>query len=123
MSFDDEVHGRIKVDPDLLGDVVISRKDIGVAYHLAVVVDDAHQNISLVSRGEDLLPSTHVHRMLQVALELPEPRYHHHSLILDEQGQRLAKRCDSLSLQTLRESGQSPEDVLKHISSQASMPD
>lgn len=119
LSFYDQVHGTIELNPELLGDVVISRKDIGVAYHLAVVVDDAYQGITVVSRGEDLLPSTHVHRLLQAVLKLPEPVYHHHRLVLDEEGQRLAKRCDSLSIEHLRESGTSAEEVLQRITSLA----
>lgn len=115
LSFADELHGTIAIDPDLLGDVVLSRKDIATSYHLAVVVDDAFQGIDLVTRGEDLLPSTHVHRLLQALLGLPEPRYHHHRLITDEQGRRLAKRHDSLAIATLRERGLSPEELWERI--------
>lgn len=112
LAFQDLRFGEIPVNPALLGDVVLARKDIGTAYHLAVVVDDAFQQITHVTRGEDLLSSTHVHRLLQVLLDLPEPTYLHHSLVLDESGKRLAKRNDSLSIQALRESGLSPADVL-----------
>ena len=119
LTFTDQLHGIVTVDPALLGDVVITRKDIGVSYHLAVVVDDAHQDITLVSRGEDLLPSTHVHRLLQAALNLPEPEYHHHHLVVDDNGQRLAKRCDSLSIESLRQSGETAEAVLQRIRSLA----
>jgi glutamyl-Q tRNA(Asp) synthetase len=103
------------VNPDLLGDVILARKDIGPAYHLAVVVDDAFQQITHVTRGEDLLPSTHVHRLLQALLGLPEPVYLHHELVLDDQGKRLAKRCDSLSIATLREAGITPDEVISRI--------
>lgn len=116
LTFHDLRFGTIAVDPDLLGDVVLARKDIGTAYHLAVVVDDAFQEITHVTRGEDLLPSTHVHRLLQALLGLPEPVYLHHELVLDDQGKRLAKRCDSLSIAALREAGKSPEEVLKSSS-------
>ena len=112
LRFLDQLHGTIQVDPTLLGDVILARKDIATSYHLAVVVDDAFQEISLVTRGEDLLPSTHVHRLLQVLLNFPEPTYHHHRLITDEQGQRLAKRDESQTLQALRTAGQSPAQVL-----------
>lgn len=115
LSFRDLRHGTIAVDPELLGDVVLARKDIGTSYHLAVVVDDAFQEITHVTRGEDLLPSTHVHRLLQTLLALPEPLYLHHRLILDEHGRRLAKRQDSLSIRALRESGLTPEEVLARI--------
>ena len=117
LHIEDDLHGKLKVDPELLGDVVITRKDIGVSYHLAVVVDDAHQQITLVSRGDDLLPSTHVHRLLQQTLKLPEPRYHHHALMLDDKGERLAKRSDSLSIAALRKSGKSPSQLLEEIRS------
>jgi glutamyl-Q tRNA(Asp) synthetase len=112
LTFQDLRFSIIPVNPCLLGDVVLARKDIGAAYHLAVVVDDAFQNISHVTRGEDLLPSTHVHRTLQVLLGLPEPAYLHHRLVSDEHGQRLAKRCDALSIETMRQSGMTPDEVL-----------
>jgi glutamyl-Q tRNA(Asp) synthetase len=115
LQFTDQHHGRIDVDPSLLGDVILARKDIGTSYHLAVVVDDAFQAISHVTRGEDLLPATHIHRLLQSLLELPEPQYFHHRLILDDAGQRLAKRHDALSIRALREMGRSPESVLRSI--------
>ncbi|HEX5790029.1 MAG TPA: tRNA glutamyl-Q(34) synthetase GluQRS, partial [Luteolibacter sp.] len=86
LDFEDLRFGRITVDPSMLGHVVLMRKDIGVSYHLAVVVDDAFQQVTHVTRGEDLLPSTHVHRMLQALLKLPAPVYHHHPLVLDEHG-------------------------------------
>ena len=112
LTFHDLRFGEIPVNPDLLGDVVLARKDIGTAYHLAVIVDDAFQQITHVTRGEDLLASTHVHRVLQVLLKLPEPVYLHHPLMLDEQGNRLAKRCESQSVAALRASGLSPGEVL-----------
>ena len=112
LTFRDLRFGEISADPGLLGDVVLARKDIGTAYHLAVVVDDAFQQITHVTRGEDLLSSTHVHRLLQVLLGLPEPEYLHHALVLDEAGQRLAKRNDALSIRTLRDRGMSPAEVL-----------
>lgn len=117
LEFEDARHGTIAVDPSLLGDVVITRKDIGVSYHLAVVVDDAFQEITLISRGQDLLASTHVHRLLQRALELPVPRYHHHALLLDDKGHRLAKRADSQSVAALRKAGRNPTELLATIRS------
>lgn len=115
LSFTDLRHGRIVVDPGLLGDVVLARKDIGTSYHLAVVVDDAFQAVTHVTRGEDLLPSTHVHRVLQTLLGLPEPRYLHHRLITDSQGVRLAKRADALSIKHLRESGKMAANLLAEL--------
>ncbi len=111
--FTDLHRGDTTADPNLLGDVVLARKDIGIAYHLAVVVDDAFQNITQVTRGEDLLPSTHVHRLLQALLGLPVPCYFHHPLILDPSGRRLAKRDDDVSIGSLREMGMAPRAVLE----------
>lgn len=115
LAFTDLHHGTIQVDPCLLGDVVLARKDIGAAYHLAVVVDDAYQGMTHVTRGEDLLPATHLHRVLQTLLDLPQPCYLHHRLILDAHGRRLAKRHDALALATLRADGRLPEEVLAMI--------
>ena len=112
LSFHDLRFGRMRVDPGLLGDVVLARKDIGCAYHLAVVVDDEFQQITHVIRGEDLLTSTHVHRTLQALLGFAEPVYRHHALAVDEDGKRLAKRHDSLAIATLRELGRTPAEVL-----------
>jgi len=115
LSFHDLRHGRVTVEPTLLGDVILARKDIGTSYHLAVTVDDAAQDVTHVTRGEDLLPSTHLHRVLQHLLGLPEPDFLHHVLILDEHGQRLAKRHHSLSLATMREQGCSAKEILVRL--------
>jgi glutamyl-Q tRNA(Asp) synthetase len=115
LSFRDLRHGTIRVNPGLLGDVILARKDIGTAYHLAVVVDDAWQEITHVTRGEDLLESTHVHRLLQAVLGLPEPLYLHHRLVLDDAGRRLAKRADAASLAHLREAGVTPREILRRL--------
>lgn len=115
LIWSDHRFGECALNPHLLGDVVIARKDIGVAYHLAVVVDDAAQGVTWVTRGEDLLASTHVHVMLQKLLELPQPQYWHHPLVCDEQGKRLAKRNDALSLRAMREAGIRPAEVIERI--------
>ncbi len=107
----DRNQGSLKARPELLGDAVLGRKDILTSYHLAVVLDDALQNISLVTRGEDLFEATHLHRLLQALLDLPVPEYEHHPLIKDPQGDRLAKRKKSPSLKDLRESGQCAETL------------
>lgn len=112
MEWTDLRHGRQTARPDCLGDVVVARKDAGTSYHLAVVVDDAWQGINLVTRGEDLLPSTHLHRLLQALLGLPVPTWEHHALVRDDDGHRLAKRHDDLAVATLRDAGWSPEAVL-----------
>lgn len=111
LTFTELSRGEITADPSIFGDVVLARKDTPTSYHLAVVVDDALQSISLVTRGEDLLPATHLHRLLQHLLGLPVPRWHHHRLITDESGKRLAKRDDARSLKSLRQSGWTPERV------------
>jgi glutamyl-Q tRNA(Asp) synthetase len=112
LSLRDLRFGEILVDTSVNGDAVLSRKDIGVAYHLAVVVDDPFQEITHVTRGEDLLGATHIHRQLQAVLGLREPLYLHHALVRDETGKRLAKRDAARSIRTLREQGRSPHEVL-----------
>ncbi|MGE0716464.1 MAG: glutamate--tRNA ligase family protein, partial [Alphaproteobacteria bacterium] len=97
--------------PDLLGDVVLARKDTPTSYHLAVTVDDALQGVTLVTRGEDLLEATHVHRLLQALLGLPVPQWHHHRLLTDETGRRWAKRDRALTLEALRADGRTPAEV------------
>ncbi|MBL9182908.1 MAG: tRNA glutamyl-Q(34) synthetase GluQRS [Verrucomicrobiaceae bacterium] len=111
LTFTELSRGEITADPAIFGDVVLARKETPASYHLAVVVDDALQGITLVTRGEDLLPATHLHRLLQHLLGLPVPRWHHHRLITDESGKRLAKRDDARSLRSLREAGWTPERV------------
>jgi glutamyl/glutaminyl-tRNA synthetase len=111
LTFIEHSLGEVTADPSLFGDVVLARKDTPASYHLAVVVDDALQGITLVTRGEDLLPATHLHRLLQHLLGLPVPEWHHHRLITDETGKRLAKRDNARSLKSLREAGWSPQDV------------
>lgn len=112
LSFRDLRFGEIRVDTSVNGDAVLSRKDIGVAYHLAVVVDDPFQEITHVTRGEDLLGATHVQRQLQSILGYREPVYLHHALVRDEHGKRLAKRDAARSIRTLREQGLFPEEVM-----------
>jgi glutamyl-Q tRNA(Asp) synthetase len=99
-------------DPRPEGDIVLARKDVPASYHLSVVVDDAAQGVTLVTRGADLFDASHVHRLLQELLDLPVPRYHHHRLITDASGERLAKRADALSLRALRAAGHSPAEVI-----------
>jgi glutamyl-Q tRNA(Asp) synthetase len=114
LRWTDLAAGTFTAEPALFGDVLLSRKDVdGVAYHLAVVLDDARQEVTLVTRGLDLLPASHLHRLLQALLALPVPRWHHHLLVTDEAGRRLAKRSDALALRTLRERGLAPADVLR----------
>ncbi|MDZ4738116.1 MAG: glutamate--tRNA ligase family protein, partial [Rhodospirillaceae bacterium] len=90
---------------------VLARKDVRTSYHLAVVVDDALQGITLITRGRDLYAATHVHRLLQALLGLPAPQYYHHALITDAAGQRLAKRHDAMAIRAFRAAGEAPETI------------
>lgn len=110
-GFTDETRGRIEGEPLLFGDVVIARKDTPTSYHLSVTHDDHLQGITLVTRGEDLLPSTHVHVLLQKLLGYETPLYAHHRLLVAPDGKRLAKRDKSLTIRSMRESGKTPEEV------------
>ncbi|SNR70558.1 tRNA glutamyl-Q(34) synthetase GluQRS [Puniceibacterium sediminis] len=107
--------GEILITPDdllhLVGDVVLARRDMGTSYHLSVVVDDAAQNISHVIRGADLFKATQIHVVLQRLLGLASPEYHHHRLIRDEAGKRLAKRDDARALAKYRAEGCTPDDI------------
>ena len=107
----DRKKGIQRAQPELFGDVVLVRKDIGCSYHLAVVCDDALQEITLVTRGMDLFAASHLHRLLQALLNLPTPEYHHHDLVCDSTGQRLAKRDGAESLRSLRQTGLTPADI------------
>lgn len=97
--------------PSDFGDVVLARKEMPASYHLAVVIDDAEQGVTHVTRGEDLFDATHIHRALQAVLGLPVPQYLHHGLLRDNTGKRLAKRDGARSIASLRAAGFSPQDV------------
>lgn len=97
------------------GDFVLARKDIGTSYHLAVVVDDAAQKITHVTRGQDMASATPIHRLLQALLKLPTPIYRHHRLIRDENGKRLAKRHDAMALRRYRAAGKTPHELRKWL--------
>jgi len=111
LTWHDRNKGIQQAQPELLGDAVVARKDIQTSYHLAVVVDDALQEISLVTRGEDLFEATHLHRLLQSLLDLPVPEYEHHALIKDSEGTRMAKRKKSPTLRDLRDRGQNADEL------------
>jgi glutamyl-Q tRNA(Asp) synthetase len=108
-------HGPIAVDAGPAGDIVLARKDVGVAYHLAVVVDDARQAITEVVRGQDLFEATHIQRVLQALLGFPEPRYRHHRLILGPDGKRLAKRDRAETLRSIRERGMTAAELRREL--------
>lgn len=107
-------------DPDWMilhvGDVVLARRDMGTSYHLSVVVDDAAQGVTLVTRGVDLFDATAIHVLLQRLLDLPTPAYHHHDLIRDDAGKRLAKRDDARAIATYRADGLGPQDIRAMVS-------
>lgn len=110
-TWHDMLRGTQRCVPTAYGDVVLARKDFPASYHLAVVVDDAAQGVTHVTRGADLFDSTHIHRALQGVLGLPVPRYCHHALLRDNQGKRLAKRDGARSIASLREAGYTPQQV------------
>ena len=100
---------------ETIGDIVLARRDIGTSYHLSVVVDDAAQGITEVTRGTDLFEATAIHVLLQRLLGLAVPQYHHHDLIRDEQGKRLAKRDDARALSKYRAEGATPQDIRRMV--------
>ena len=106
---------QITCNPARWGDVVLQRKDVPTSYHLSVVVDDAFQGVTHVTRGLDLFAATDIHRLLQVLLDLPVPLYAHHHLIVDETGRKLSKSASDTSLASLRADGLSPSDVKRMI--------
>jgi glutamyl-Q tRNA(Asp) synthetase len=107
--------GRLAIEPAIWGDVIVARKDIGTSYHLSVVVDDAIQGVTHVTRGQDLFHATHVHRLLQVLIGLPEPAYEHHGLVRDDTGRRLSKSARDRSLLSLRAEGATPADIRRLV--------
>jgi glutamyl-Q tRNA(Asp) synthetase len=111
LSWQEEPRGTVAVEPGKLGDAVLARKDVAASYHLAVTVDDALQGVTLVTRGEDLFHTTHLHRLLQALLGLAVPDYRHHILLTNAAGRRLAKRDGALALRALRLAGRSPDEV------------
>lgn len=106
LVWQDDLAGPQAVDLSGLGDVVLMRKDLPASYHLAVTLDDAADGVTLVTRGADLFAASHIHRTLQSLLGLPVPRWHHHPLLLDTDGQKLAKRRSSAALAQQREAGE-----------------
>ena len=106
LMWEDELAGSFTADPRLFGDVVLVRKDLPASYHLAATLDDAADGVTLVTRGQDLFHATHIHRILQALLGLPVPTWHHHGLLLDESGAKLAKRRGSKALADHRNAGE-----------------
>ncbi|MCH2249506.1 MAG: tRNA glutamyl-Q(34) synthetase GluQRS [Cognatishimia sp.] len=100
---------------ETVGDIILVRKGMAASYHLAVVVDDADQGITQVTRGADLWEATQIHVLLQRLLGLSTPAYYHHDLIRDDAGKRLAKRDDARAIATYRADGATPEDVIEMV--------
>ncbi len=115
LAWRDREAGAVRATPELFGDVVLARKDTPASYHLAVSVDDHLQGVTLVTRGLDLFAATHVHRLLQGLLGLDTPDYHHHRLIRDQEGRRLAKRDCGPTLTSLRAAGVSPAEIRRQL--------
>jgi glutamyl-Q tRNA(Asp) synthetase len=107
--------GTVAANPAAWGDVILARKETPTSYHLAVVVDDAAQGITDVVRGQDLFHATSVHRLLQALLGLPQPRYHHHRLVLGSDGKKLSKSTSATGLRELRSRGLNPTDIRKLV--------
>lgn len=111
LTWYDGGRGVMAAEPRMFGDVVLARKDTPSSYHLAVTVDDHLQGVTLVTRGADLFDATHIHRLLQALLGLETPDYHHHPLLADDSGRRLAKRDRALTLRALRGAGHTPAEL------------
>ena len=111
LNFSDEIEGETLARPESFGDIVLGRRDAPASYHLCATHDDAAQGVTLVTRGDDLLPATHVHRLLQHLMVWPVPRYAHHRLITDRTGRRLSKREGNGQIQALRQAGASVAEV------------
>ncbi len=111
LTFVEEGEGEVACAPAQFGDVVLGRKEVPASYHLCVTHDDAAQGVTLVTRGVDLRPATHLHRLLQALLGWPVPRYAHHRLLTDPAGRRLAKRDRVVTLRNLRQTGAMPEQI------------
>ncbi|HWU15583.1 MAG TPA: glutamate--tRNA ligase family protein, partial [Caulobacter sp.] len=101
----------IRARPETAGDIVLARKDVGVAYHLAVALDDALQGVTHVIRGQDLFEAAHIQRLLQALLDLPTPTYRHHRLLVGPDGKRYAKRDRAQTLRELRTAGMTPAQL------------
>jgi glutamyl-Q tRNA(Asp) synthetase len=115
LSFHEESEGRTPCHPERFGDVVLARKDAPASYHLCVTHDDALQQVTLITRGEDLRPATDLHRLLQTLMGWPEPAYAHHRLLTDAAGRRLAKRDLAQTLRSLRAEGASARAIIERL--------
>ena len=115
LTWHDDGLGEMIATPEIFGDIVLARKDVPASYHLACTWDDALQGVTLVTRGEDLVPATHIHRLLQALWKIPAPRYRHHRLLVGPDGKKFSKRDQATTLRALRKAGRSPTDVMAMI--------
>jgi glutamyl-Q tRNA(Asp) synthetase len=107
--------GAVAAHPEAWGDVILARRETPTSYHLSVVIDDALQGVTEVIRGQDLFWSTSLHRLLQTLLDLPQPAYRHHRLILDAAGRKLSKSTKATGLRELRAAGAAPADIRRAV--------
>jgi glutamyl-Q tRNA(Asp) synthetase len=122
LLFEEQSEGVVCCEPTRFGDVMLARKDAPASYHLCVTHDDAVQGVTLVTRGIDLKPATHLHRLIQALMGWPAPHYAHHKLLRDSAGRRLAKRDQAVSLRDLRAGGWTPEAVCRLLAQEPSGP-
>lgn len=115
LAWTDERSGPQRGQPEIFGDVVLLRKDLPASYHLAATLDDAADGITLVTRGMDLFPASHVHRLLQALLCLPVPAWHHHPLLVEPDGRKLAKRRGAPSLGDRRRAGEDGKGIVEAL--------
>lgn len=115
LTWHDDTLGEMTATPEIFGDVVLARKDVPASYHLACTWDDALQGVTLVTRGEDLVPATHIHRLLQALWKVPTPRYRHHRLLVGPDGKKFSKRDQAPTVRALREAGHTKTDVIAMI--------
>ncbi len=115
LTWHDERRGRQAARPDLFGDVVLWRKDAPASYHLAATIDDAADGVSVVTRGADLFAASHIHRLLQVLLGLPEPVWHHHPVLVEADGRKLAKRRGAHAIGERRRAGEDGRAVAAEL--------
>ncbi len=118
-----EPKGKRILEPNLYGDFIIARKEIPTSYHLSVIIDDAEQDINLVTRGLDIYPATSIHRLLQIILNLPETQWYHHNLLREDSGRKLSKTNKSTSIKSLRERKIKKDEIFSLIKSNEAFPD
>ncbi len=119
LTWSGDDRGEVKATPEIFGDVVLARKSMPATYHVACTWDDALQGVTLVTRGEDLIPVTHIHRLLQALWKIPTPRYRHHRLLIGADGKKLSKRDRAPTIRALREAGKTTAEVIAQAHSSA----